>query len=70
MRSPMLTVSAAVAGELGEQLVREPVAGKGQMLELLNVGQAAGAIVLEDELVSVHHLAARGCLRVREAYRG
>ena len=37
------------------------------MLELLRVHQAAGPIVLEDELVAPHHVLARGALGIPEA---
>ena len=66
MRSPTLTVPAALARELGQELVREAVAREGEVLELLHVGQTTGAVVLEHELILIHHLAARGRLGVGE----
>ena len=58
VRGPMATVSAASLASSASSVRREPVAGEGQVLELLDVGQPAGAVVLEDELVALHHVAA------------
>ena len=53
--------------QLGEEPVRDAMARNHEMLELLRVHQAAGPIVLEDELVAPHHVLARGALRIPEA---